>query len=132
MSATAPITGPEQLAGVLDAAGPGLRRMIERTERRLEEVAAGHGVALAQHAASTLAAGGKRLRPMILFICAGEAEGDELVAAGAAVELLHMATLVHDDVLDRAALAAVGLVDVRWLVTAGGIIAIHSGTVEAA
>jgi demethylmenaquinone methyltransferase/2-methoxy-6-polyprenyl-1,4-benzoquinol methylase len=30
-----------------------------------------------------------------------------------------------------AAMAAVGLVDVRWLLTAGGIIAIHSGTVEA-
>ena len=30
-----------------------------------------------------------------------------------------------------AALAAVGLVDVRWLLTAGGIIAIHAGTVEA-
>ena len=29
-----------------------------------------------------------------------------------------------------AAMAAVGLVDVRWVVTAGGIIAIHSGTVE--
>jgi demethylmenaquinone methyltransferase/2-methoxy-6-polyprenyl-1,4-benzoquinol methylase len=31
-----------------------------------------------------------------------------------------------------AAMAAVGLVDVRWIVTAGGIIAIHAGTVEAA
>ena len=31
-----------------------------------------------------------------------------------------------------AAMAAVGLVDVRWLVTAGGIIAIHSGRVEEA
>jgi demethylmenaquinone methyltransferase / 2-methoxy-6-polyprenyl-1,4-benzoquinol methylase len=30
-----------------------------------------------------------------------------------------------------AAMSAVGLVDVRWLVTAGGIIAIHAGTVEA-
>jgi demethylmenaquinone methyltransferase/2-methoxy-6-polyprenyl-1,4-benzoquinol methylase len=30
-----------------------------------------------------------------------------------------------------AAMAAVGLVDVRWVLTAGGIIAIHSGTVEA-
>jgi demethylmenaquinone methyltransferase/2-methoxy-6-polyprenyl-1,4-benzoquinol methylase len=30
-----------------------------------------------------------------------------------------------------AAMAAVGLVDVRWLITAGGIIAIHAGTVEA-
>jgi demethylmenaquinone methyltransferase / 2-methoxy-6-polyprenyl-1,4-benzoquinol methylase len=30
-----------------------------------------------------------------------------------------------------AAMAAVGLVDVRWILTCGGIIAIHSGTVEA-
>jgi DnaK suppressor protein len=37
VSATAPVTGPQQLAAVLDAAGPGLRRMIERAERRLEE-----------------------------------------------------------------------------------------------
>jgi geranylgeranyl pyrophosphate synthase len=37
---------------------------------------------------------------MLLFVCAGEAEPGDLVRAGAAVELLHMATLVHDDVLD--------------------------------
>src|SRR4051794_19544262 len=41
---------------------------------------------------------------MLVFICAGEGESDALVRAGAAVELLHTATLVHDDVLDRAAL----------------------------
>jgi geranylgeranyl pyrophosphate synthase len=35
-------------------------------------------------------------------VCAGAIESQELVRAGAAVELLHMATLVHDDVLDRA------------------------------
>jgi geranylgeranyl pyrophosphate synthase len=98
------VTGPEQLAAVLDAAGPALRTMIDRTERGLEEIAASHGDELAGHAAGTLAAGGKRLRPMLLFICAGEAASDDLVRAGQAVELLHMATLVHDDVLDRAAL----------------------------
>jgi geranylgeranyl pyrophosphate synthase len=102
VSATARVTGPEQLAAVLDAAGPALRPLLDRTERRLEQVAAGHGEALARHAASTLAAGGKRLRPMTLFICAGDADAEPLVAAAAAVELLHMATLVHDDVLDRA------------------------------
>jgi geranylgeranyl pyrophosphate synthase len=89
---------------VLDAAGGDLRGMIERTERRLEEIAASHGAELTRHAAMTLTAGGKRLRPMLLFICAGDATGEELVQAGAAVELLHMATLVHDDVLDRAPL----------------------------
>jgi geranylgeranyl pyrophosphate synthase len=104
VSASAPVTGPEQLAAVLDAAGPALRGLIERTERRLEEIASSHGPELTSFSAATLAAGGKRLRPMLLFICAGDASSDDLVRAGAAVELLHTATLVHDDVLDRAAL----------------------------
>ena len=104
MSPSAPVTSPEQLAAVLDAAGPALRELLDRTERRLEEIASTHGPELTRHSASTLAAGGKRLRPMLLFICAGAAASDDLVSAGAAVELLHTATLVHDDVLDRAAL----------------------------
>ena len=99
MSANAAAT---QLAEVLDRGGPRLRALLAAAEARLGEVADGHGEVLAAHARDTLAAGGKRLRPMLLFIVAGEAEGGELVEAGAAVELLHMATLVHDDVLDRA------------------------------
>jgi geranylgeranyl pyrophosphate synthase len=95
----------EQLSAVLDAGGDELRNLIARTEERLAEVAAGHGEVLAGYASETLSAGGKRLRPMLVFICAGDASGEEdLVRAGAAVELLHTATLVHDDVLDRAAL----------------------------
>jgi geranylgeranyl pyrophosphate synthase len=92
------------LAGVLEAGGPELSRLLTRTEARLHEVAESHGGELARHAAGTLAAGGKRLRPMLVFLCAGERDGDPLVSAAAAVELLHMATLVHDDVLDRAPL----------------------------
>jgi geranylgeranyl pyrophosphate synthase len=87
---------------VLDVAGDHVARLLGQTEELLEGIASGHGRALGQHASSTLAAGGKRLRPVLVFVCAGEAESTELVRAGAAVELLHMATLVHDDVLDRA------------------------------
>ena len=87
---------------VLDIAGEHVGRLLLRTERLLEEIASGHGPALGQHASSTLAAGGKRLRPVLVFVCAGTEESMNLVRAGAAVELLHMATLVHDDVLDRA------------------------------
>jgi len=79
-----------------------LRKRIEQTEERLTEVAGSYGEVLGRYAGDTLAAGGKRLRPTLVFICGGDA--DELVRAGAAVELLHMATLVHDDVLDRASL----------------------------
>jgi geranylgeranyl pyrophosphate synthase len=87
---------------VLEVAGEHVGRMLLRAETLLEEIASGHGAALSEHAASTLAAGGKRLRPVLVFVCAGSAESIDLVRAGAAVELLHMATLVHDDVLDRA------------------------------
>ncbi|MGH2798019.1 MAG: polyprenyl synthetase family protein, partial [Thermoleophilaceae bacterium] len=59
---------------------------------------------LAGHATGTLSAGGKRLRPILVFLCANGDADERLVAAAAAVELLHMATLVHDDVLDRAPL----------------------------
>ena len=93
-----------QLGEVLERGGPRLRGLLEATERRLAGVAAGYGDVLPAHAGETLAAGGKRLRPILVFITAGTGEGDRLVDAGAAVELLHMATLVHDDVLDRAEL----------------------------
>lgn len=92
------------LAHVLEAGGPSLSRQLRQAEQRLQEVADSHGDELSRHAGGTLTAGGKRLRPMLVFLCAGEGQSDELVSAAAAVELLHMATLVHDDVLDRASL----------------------------
>ena len=55
-------------------------------------------------AAMTLEAGGKRLRPLLVLLCAGEEGGEEAVRAATAIELIHMATLVHDDVLDAAPL----------------------------
>jgi geranylgeranyl pyrophosphate synthase len=49
-------------------------------------------------------AGGKRLRPLILLLAGRAFENDRetLVTAGAGVELLHTASLVHDDMVDRA------------------------------
>jgi geranylgeranyl pyrophosphate synthase len=95
-------TVQDQLGAVLAAGGPELSRQLERTEARLAEVAESHGEELARYACGTLSAGGKRLRPLLVFL-SGAGDGP-LVAAAAAVELLHMATLVHDDVLDRAEL----------------------------
>jgi geranylgeranyl pyrophosphate synthase len=97
-------TAQAQLGAVLAAGGPELARLLERTELRLAEVAGAGGPELAAHAGGTLSAGGKRLRPILVFLCADGDADERLVAAAAAVELLHMATLVHDDVLDRAPL----------------------------
>jgi len=96
-------TAQAQLGDVLAAGGAELADLLARTEARLGQVAEGHGAELARHARGTLRAGGKRLRPMLVFLC-GDGGSDGLVAAGTAVELLHMATLVHDDVLDGAPL----------------------------
>ena len=55
-------------------------------------------------AGETLAAGGKRMRPLLVLLCAGRGAGVEAIRAATAIELVHMATLVHDDVLDDAPL----------------------------
>jgi len=96
------VTPAAQLAAVLEAGGLDLRAGLERVEERLAAVAESHGAELHRHASSTLTAGGKRLRPVLVFLCGGRGNG--LLSAAVAVELLHTATLVHDDVLDAAAL----------------------------
>lgn len=95
---------PPPVTRVLDAAAAWLPRGMAAVESRLEEVVAGHGASLAEHAGATLAAGGKRLRPMLVLVCAGPGGGEGATRAASAVELVHMATLVHDDVLDSAPL----------------------------
>ncbi len=96
------------LEAVIHAGGARLPELMVRVEERLEVLAAGHGALLGRHAGATIAAGGKRLRPLLVFLAAGEPAGEStgegLVGAAVAVELVHSATLVHDDVLDAAAL----------------------------
>jgi geranylgeranyl pyrophosphate synthase len=91
---------------VVDAGGVEVTRLLDRVELRMAALAGGHGASLARHAGDTIAAGGKRLRPLMVFLAAGvpPPETEELVRAAVAVELIHSATLVHDDVLDGAAI----------------------------
>jgi geranylgeranyl pyrophosphate synthase len=96
------VTGP--VTEVMRAGGSHIPDLLDRVERLLGELAGSHGALLADHAGSTIAAGGKRLRPLLVFLAADTEEGDGLVRAAAAVELVHSATLVHDDVLDAASL----------------------------
>jgi len=96
-----------QVDAVLDAAGPALAGRLARVEELLAAAATWADGALAEQALATIAAGGKRLRPMLVFLAAGEdapASDGGLVRAASAVELVHAATLVHDDILDGAAL----------------------------
>jgi geranylgeranyl pyrophosphate synthase len=97
----------EAVAAVIEAGGAHVPELLDRLELRLAEVAASHGPVLAEHAGATISAGGKRLRPLLVFVAAGppaDGHGAGLLRAAVAVELVHSATLVHDDVLDGAAL----------------------------
>ena len=93
----------EAVAAVIEAGGAHVPALLDRLEVRLAEVAASHGAVLAEHAGATISAGGKRLRPLLVFVAAGSAS-DGVLRAAVAVELVHSATLVHDDVLDAASL----------------------------
>ena len=95
---------PPPVTAVLDASSRWLPARLGQVEETLREQGRGHGPLLAADAAMTLEAGGKRLRPLLVLLCAGEEAGEGAVRAATAIELVHMATLVHDDVLDAAPL----------------------------
>jgi geranylgeranyl pyrophosphate synthase len=97
-------TVPPPVTAVLDASSRWLPARLGEVEERLRGAIGDHGERLGEDAATTLAAGGKRLRPMLVLLCAGEAGGEAAVRSATAIELIHMATLVHDDVLDEAPL----------------------------
>ena len=94
----------------------GLRRSIEADDPYLTEIA-GH----------LLAAGGKRLRPALAILAAvagGSEATDDVIMGGVAVELVHVGSLYHDDVMDEATTRrGVPTVNARW----GNLIAILSG-----
>jgi geranylgeranyl pyrophosphate synthase len=87
---------------VFELGGETVPRLMDRVEERMAALARSHGPALGRHAGDTIAAGGKRLRPLLVCLAAGvpPPESEGLVRAAVAVELVHGATLVHDDVLD--------------------------------
>jgi heptaprenyl diphosphate synthase len=71
--------------------------------------------------------GGKRLRPVLLLLSAsfGRWNEDKLLRAAAALELIHIASLYHDDVMDRAELRRAGAsANARW----GNVPATFAGT----
>jgi octaprenyl-diphosphate synthase len=83
-----------------------IRHDLEQVEKKitLESVASVDAVtAIGQYLQSS---GGKRLRPSLLLLAAkvagGEVAGPAAIELGAVVEMIHAATLVHDDVIDAA------------------------------
>ncbi len=90
---------PEALSAIREAEG--LEDYLDSIEERLARSVASHPGLVAAVGNEALAAGGKRLRPLLVFLSTPPGLEPSL-PAGVAVELVHMATLVHDDLIDRA------------------------------
>ena len=61
----------EAVAAVVEAGGAHVPALMRELEARLAALATSHGQVLGEHAGSTIAAGGKRLRPLLVFGSAG-------------------------------------------------------------
>lgn len=111
MSPEAAPRAPAVIAPIVAAAGGHVPATLAQVEADLRRVTRPGHQALDVAALSTVAAGGKRLRPLLAIIAGGPAVADPsgparaaVIRAGVAVELTHTATLIHDDVLDAGAL----------------------------
>ena len=95
-------------SGLLASTDPQLQAAItgglEQVEARLREVVTSSHPLLSEAAAHLVEAGGKRFRPLLTLLAAelGKGVNDDVVDAAVVVELTHLATLYHDDVMDEA------------------------------
>ena len=84
-------------------AAAGLDDYLAEVEEELQRAVERYPGLVAEVGTTALAAGGKRLRPALAFLSSSP-DDPPPVPAGVAVELVHMATLVHDDLIDGAAM----------------------------
>jgi len=84
--------------------GSALADGLARVEAALTTAVTSDHAFVSEAAGHLMAAGGKRLRPMLALLAAqlGDADAPEVVQAAVVCELTHLATLYHDDVMDEA------------------------------
>jgi len=106
---------------------PGLPGDLVRLEEALWRSTAAMDPFLSEVAGHLVAAGGKRIRPALTLAAAlagGGAIDDDVIMGGISVELVHIGSLYHDDVIDEAeSRRGVESVNARW----GNLVAILAG-----
>src|SRR5256714_2931206 len=81
-----------------------LRARLDEVEEALQKAVRADFEFLTEAASHLIAAGGKRFRPMLVLLAGyfGDPTDTRLVPGAVAIELTHLATLYHDDVIDEA------------------------------
>lgn len=79
------------------------RAELERLNTRIAEQLKGSNTLMDRIVLSLLRTKGKQIRPLMVFLCAGltGCDNERVLASAVAVELLHNASLIHDDVVDN-------------------------------
>jgi geranylgeranyl pyrophosphate synthase len=91
--------------------------LIPIVEERMRIQAEGHHPDLGTALDHLLSSGGKRVRPAVALLTGGMLGGDQdkLITLAASIELLHTATLVHDDLIDGALLRrGIATLNAQW------------------
>ena len=83
-----------------------LRARMDEVEKALHDHVESEAPFVTEAARHLMEAGGKRFRPLLCFLAAetGDASAPGVLTAACVVELTHLASLYHDDVMDEAAL----------------------------
>jgi heptaprenyl diphosphate synthase len=83
-----------------------LRAQLALVEERLEREIRSEAPFVTEAARHLMHAGGKRFRPALVLLAAetGDPDRDGVITAACVVELTHLASLYHDDVMDEAEL----------------------------
>jgi heptaprenyl diphosphate synthase len=94
-----------------------VRGRLDEVEAALEKAVRADSDLLAETSSYLLAAGGKRFRPVLVLLSGyfGDPADPRLISGSVAIELVHLATLYHDDVIDEAdARRGIPSVNARW------------------
>jgi geranylgeranyl pyrophosphate synthase len=79
---------------------PDAKLYLEELEERLQATVSSHPGLVEQVGSESVRAGGKRLRPLLIYLVSEDRE--QALRCSVAIELVHTATLVHDDLIDSA------------------------------
>ncbi len=95
---------PKSAAGPLERVFRPVQAELEEVGRRITAQVDAFDPAIEGYAAYAIGGGGKRLRPLLALLSGGATGslGSEHVDLAVIVELIHLATLVHDDIMDDA------------------------------
>jgi len=94
-----------------------VQEQLPLVETRMRSISIDHNTELEAAIDHLLSSGGKRIRPTVTLLSGGMLDSDEhkLITLAAAIEMLHTATLVHDDLIDGALLRrGISTLNARW------------------